>query len=69
MPQLSGSAWNAAASTQPVPHWVVPPGQVATHAADEHKGVATGQTVPQAPQLAPSDSVFAQPVPHAVSPA
>lgn len=69
MPQLSGSDWKAAAATQPVPHCVLPPGQVATQAAAEHNGVAAGHAMPHTPQLAPSAMVLEQAAPHRVKPA
>jgi hypothetical protein len=67
MPQFSGSVWNEAASTQPVPHCMSPAGHIATHAELEHRGVAAGQALPQSPQLAPSAAVFAHAWPQALS--
>jgi hypothetical protein len=67
MPQFNGSVWNEAASTQPVPHCMRPVGQVATQAELAQKGVAAGQAMPHAPQLAPSAAVFAHACPHALS--
>lgn len=66
MPQLSGSVWKDAGSTQPVPHCIWPVGQVATQAEFEQNGVAAGQALPHVPQFMPSAAVLAHAVPQAL---
>jgi len=68
VPQLPQSKGFTLVSTQLVPHWVVPAGQVVEHTPAEQT-CPSAQEIPQPPQLAPSDVMSTHDPPQLVKPA